>query len=106
VDKAVDALRQAQSIAAQAALQLDREAGLAAAVDSALMTYARTSQGEDRALVRCALGLFNLALAGTSGETPKERLDSTQSSLLAATADHQPTRLAQELRLRANRLGV
>lgn len=104
MDKAVEALRQAQSIAAQAALQLDREAGLAAAVDSALMTYARTSQGEDRALVRCALGLFNQALASASGETPKERLESTQASLLAATADHRPTRLAQKLRLQARRI--
>jgi hypothetical protein len=104
VDKAVEALRQAQSIAAQAALQLDRDAGLAAAVDSALMTYARTSQGEDRALVRCALDLFNQALAGANGETAKERLESTQLSLLAATEDHRPTQLAQALRLQANRL--
>jgi hypothetical protein len=104
VDKAVEALRQAQSIAAQTALQLDRDAGLAAAVDAALMAYAQSSKDEDRALVRCALDLFNQALAGASGESPNERLESTQASLLAATENHPSTRLAQALRLRAGRL--
>jgi hypothetical protein len=106
VDKAHAALRQAQSIAAQAEVQLDRQAELAAAVDSAFIAYAESSKDEDRRLVRCALDLFNQALAGANGQTPKERLASTRVSLLAATEDHPSTRLAEELRRQASRLNA
>jgi hypothetical protein len=104
MDNAHAALRQAQSIAAQAALELDRQAGLAAAVDLALIAYAQSSQDEDRGLVRGVLDLFNQALAGASGETPSARLESTQVSLLAATEDRPSTPLARELQRQASRL--